>query len=67
MDYKLKATKKLIPRKILCPVCGNRFYPTRIDNRKYNEDMIVDVHCECGSWYQIINRGYVSIIRLRRG
>ena len=65
--YQLKAENKLMPRKILCPVCGNRYYPTRPDHKKYNEDRIVEVYCSCGAWYQVINKGRQGIIRLRRG
>lgn len=66
MDYKLETRKELMPRKILCPICGNRFYPTRIANKKYTKDKYVDVHCDCGAWYQIVNNGCIGIIRLRR-
>lgn len=61
--YKVITEKMLPPRRITCPVCKFRFYPTRNETKRYYEYGMFDVHCTCGCKYQVINKGLVSIIR----
>lgn len=61
--YKVKTEKKLPPRRIVCPICNFRFYPTRKDTAMFYEFGKFYVFCSCGCKYQVINMGLYSIIR----
>lgn len=61
--YKVLTEKKLPPRRIVCPVCNFRFYPTRKETKMFYEFGNFDVHCLCGCRYKVINKGLFSIIR----
>ena len=61
--YKVLTHRKLPPRAIRCPVCSARHYQNRNETKRYFNDGFFTVLCSCSCKYDVINRGYVSVIR----
>lgn len=61
--YKVITEKMLPPRRITCPVCKFRFYPTRRETKLFYDFGWFDIFCYCGCHYQVLNKGLYSIIR----
>lgn len=61
--YKVETHSKLPPRAIRCPMCSTRHYQNRTETKRYLEEGFFTVICGCGCKYDVINKGYLSIIR----
>ena len=61
--YKVKTEKKMPPRRIICPKCEFRFYPTRRETKMFFDFGSFEVRCTCGCRYQVLNQGLFSIVR----